>query len=199
MRGRKGSTDEGGVRSPLLVRWPGHIRPQTQVTKIAGAIDLLPTLAELAGIPLKSDKPVDGLSVALLLGTLQKTDSDRMIFSHWNGKVSVRTQDHRLDATGRLYDMVNDPGQQRDLAQDRPEIASKLTRALWRIGSKHCSPTSRKMTGPFRSVSASNPVLPSLLATACRTATCDEAPTHQIVPTSPTGQVLTIESPGMSR
>lgn len=131
MRGRKGSTDEGGVRSPLLVRWPGHIRPQTQVTKIAGAIDLLPTLAELAGIPVKSDKPVDGLSVApLLLGTPHKTDSDRMIFSHWNGKVSVRTQDHRLDAAGRLYDMVNDPGQQRDLAQDRSEVASKLTRAV---------------------------------------------------------------------
>ena len=50
MKGRKGSTDEGGVRSPLLVRWPGHVKPGTKVTQIAGAIDLLPTLAELAGV-----------------------------------------------------------------------------------------------------------------------------------------------------
>ncbi len=53
MRGRKGSTDEGGVRSPLLMRWPGHVRPGTKVTQIAGAIDLLPTLADLAGIPVR--------------------------------------------------------------------------------------------------------------------------------------------------
>ncbi len=51
MKGRKGSTDEGGVRSPLLIRWPGHIKPGTKIAQIAGAIDLLPTLAELAGVP----------------------------------------------------------------------------------------------------------------------------------------------------
>ena len=50
MRGRKGSTDEGGVRSPLLVRWPGHIKPGSKITQITGAIDLLPTLCELTGV-----------------------------------------------------------------------------------------------------------------------------------------------------
>src|SRR5262249_35498910 len=50
MKGRKGSTDEGGVRSPLLVRWPGRIRPDTRVAPIAAAIDLLPTLTDLAGV-----------------------------------------------------------------------------------------------------------------------------------------------------
>jgi len=50
MKGRKGSTDEGGVRSPCLIRWPQHISPGTRVPHIAGAIDLLPTLADLAGI-----------------------------------------------------------------------------------------------------------------------------------------------------
>ncbi len=48
MKGRKGSTDEGGVRSPLHVRWPAKIKAGTEVTQIAGAIDLLPTLADLA-------------------------------------------------------------------------------------------------------------------------------------------------------
>src|SRR5438034_3437221 len=69
MKGRKGSTDEGGVRAPLLVRWPGHIPPGTKITPIAGAIDLLPTLAELASVAVASQKPLDGRSLApLLLG-----------------------------------------------------------------------------------------------------------------------------------
>src|SRR5262249_19119179 len=54
MKGRKGSVDEGGVRAPLLLRWSGHIRGGQQVAEIAGAIDLLPTLAELAGVPIAS-------------------------------------------------------------------------------------------------------------------------------------------------
>jgi hypothetical protein len=133
MRGRKGSTDEGGVRSPLLIRWPGHVQPQTHVTTIAAAIDLLPTLADLAGIPVKSVKPLDGISIApQLLGTAFESRADRMIFSHWNGKVSVRTQDHRLDAAGRLYDMVRDPGQAKDLARERPDVATRLTQAVAR-------------------------------------------------------------------
>ncbi|WP_406700515.1 arylsulfatase [Singulisphaera sp. Ch08] len=133
MRGRKGSTDEGGVRSPLLIRWPGHIRPGTQVTKISAAIDLLPTLASLAGIPVKSDKPLDGIDVSsLLLGTPFEGQTDRLIFSHWNGNVSVRTQDYRLDATNRLYEMVRDPGQLHDATREHPEVASRLSQAVAR-------------------------------------------------------------------
>ncbi len=128
MKGSKASTDEGGVRSPLLMRWPGHIRPGTRVTPIAGAIDLLPTLAELAGVSTPAGRPLDGVSVAsLLLGTASAADwPDRTIFSHWNGRVSARTQQYRLDAAKHLYDMVRDPGQNEDIAQDQPEVAAKL-------------------------------------------------------------------------
>ena len=188
MRGRKGSTDEGGVRAPLLLRWPGHVPPGTRVATIAGAIDLLPTLAGLAGVPVAphADKPLDGtdLSPVVLGGAaarrpgrvtpgtrvapiadatdlpstiaglvrvpvvslpdkpLDGTDfspisrggaarlTDRRIFSHWNGKVSVRTQQYRLDASGRLYDMTADPGQHRDIARERPDVAADLSRAV---------------------------------------------------------------------
>ena len=67
MKGRKGSTDEGGVRVPCLVRWPGRIEPRTTVGRIAGAIDLLPTLSSMAGIPVRSEKPLDGLDLSPLL------------------------------------------------------------------------------------------------------------------------------------
>ena len=67
MKGRKGSTDEGGVRVPMLVRWPGQIKPGTKIEQIAGAIDLLPTLADMAGISLDKKTPLDGISLKPLL------------------------------------------------------------------------------------------------------------------------------------
>src|SRR5438034_9198867 len=63
MKGRKGSTDEGGVRAPFLIRWPGHIPAATRIRQIAGAIDLLPTLADLAQIPTTRAKPLAGVSL----------------------------------------------------------------------------------------------------------------------------------------
>lgn len=134
MKGRKASTDEGGVRSPLLIRWPGHVKPGTKVTQIAGAIDLLPTLAELAGVPVAGGVPLDGLSLTPLLLGRAAAWPDRLIFSHWGGAVSVRSHRHRLDNTGKLYDMVKDPGQQQDITRDEPEVAARLAEAVkgWR-------------------------------------------------------------------
>ena len=100
MKGRKGSTDEGGVRSPLLLRWPGTIKPGTRVTQIAAAIDLLPTLARLAGrAPRRRPAARRRQPRAAAPGQGRGRWPDRMIFCHWNGKVSVRTQ--RLPARRR--------------------------------------------------------------------------------------------------
>lgn len=129
-RGRKASTDEGGVRSPCLVRWPGQIRPGTRIAPIAGAIDLLPTLTELAGVPVGADKPLDGLSLAALLRGEPAEVKDRLIFSHWAGKVSVRSQQYRLDDGGRLYDMQADPGQRTDVSEQHPQVAQRLSAAV---------------------------------------------------------------------
>lgn len=129
MKGRKGSTDEGGVRSPLLVRWPGHIPAGTKITNIAGAIDLLPTLADLADVKVTETKPLDGQSQAQRLLGKQTDGPERPIFSHWAGKVSVRSQQHRLDQNGKLFDMTSDPGQQTDIAAEQPEVAKKLQAA----------------------------------------------------------------------
>lgn len=135
MRGTKGSTDEGGVRSPLLIRWPRRIPPGTRISRVAGTIDLLPTLAELAGVPVPADRPLDGRTlVPLLTGGPAAEWPDRPLFSHWNGKVGVRTQDWRLDDRGRLYEMNADPGQTRDVAATHPEVAGRLRQAVdgWR-------------------------------------------------------------------
>lgn len=129
MKGRKGSTDEGGVRAPFLFRWPGHIPAGQRIPQIAAAIDLLPTLADLAGIPVTSTKPLDGLSLKPLLLGAANDGSDRMIFSHWNGRVSVRTQRYRLDDAGHLFDMDTDPGQDHDISASTTDVAARLAKA----------------------------------------------------------------------
>jgi len=126
MKGRKGSTDEGGVRSPLLMRWPRNIPKGKQVSSITAAIDLLPTLADCAGIPVVSKKPLDGRSLKPLLFGQKGHWKERTIFSHWRGKVSARTQRYRLDHTGKLFDMVKDPGQRTDISQNQPDTVERL-------------------------------------------------------------------------
>ncbi|MFP6874152.1 MAG: arylsulfatase [Verrucomicrobiales bacterium] len=127
LRGKKGSTDEGGVRSPLFVRWPGKIRPGTRVKPVSAAIDLLPTLADLAGISVAGKKPLDGTSLKpLLFGGGGKGWPARTIFSHWKGRISARSDRYRLDHTGRLYDMAADPGQSADIAGKNPGVAGRL-------------------------------------------------------------------------
>ncbi len=131
MKGRKGSTDEGGVRSPFFIRWPGHIPAGRRIAQIAAAIDLLPTLADLAGVAIVGGKPLDGIRLTPLLAGDARADDwpDRMIFSHWAGRVSVRTQRYRLDDAGRLFDMEADPGQHRDIAAEKPDLAERLVQA----------------------------------------------------------------------
>ena len=130
MKGRKGSVDEGGLRVPFLMRWPGHIRPGTRIPNIAGAIDILPTLCELSGVKPDSTKPLDGKSLKpLLLG--ERVDwADRTIFSLQGKRMSARTQQYRLDAEGKLFDMIDDPGQTRDVAAERPAVAANMRQAM---------------------------------------------------------------------
>ncbi len=135
MKGVKASTDEGGVRSPLFVRWPSKIAAGTQVQNIASVIDLAPTLHALAGIKRVGEKPLDGRDLTPLLQRGLDADwAPRRIFNTWANHVSVRTQTHRLDNKGNLYDMVADPGQVTPIQDKEPGLAKELSLAVvaWR-------------------------------------------------------------------
>lgn len=129
MRGIKGSADEGGVRSPCFVRYPAKLRKGHVVTEIAGAVDLLPTLADLCGVKIKGGKPLDGVSLRALLRDDRVDWAPRLIFNQWGKATSVRSQTHRLDGKGRLYDMIKDPSQTTDISKKQPEIAKQLIAA----------------------------------------------------------------------
>ena len=135
MKGKKAMTDEGGVRSPLFIRWPGKIAAGTQIKPIAGAIDLSPTLHALAGVKRIGDKPLDGRDLSPLLNLGHDADwAPRHIFNSWANNISVRTQTHRLDNAGNLFDMIADPGQTTPIQAKEPDLAKELTAAVaaWR-------------------------------------------------------------------
>ena len=127
MKGRKGSTDEGGVRTPLFLRWPDQVDKGQRIEEVAAVTDLLPTLIDITGIVHDFSKPLDGISLKpLLLGGDQSWE-DRIIVNNWRERVSVRNQKFRLDHQGKLYDIENDRGQTIDVSDQFPEISAKLT------------------------------------------------------------------------
>jgi len=155
MKGRKGSTDEGGVRSVCHLRWPARLPAGHAVPQIAGAIDLLPTLTALARIPRVGAEPLDGFDLSPLLLRQNANWPDRMIFSAWSGNVGVRTPTHRYDNTGQLFDMSADPGQSKPVNEHEPALAAKLATAIgtWRrevYGPDHAAVAAKTRTAPKR-------------------------------------------------
>ncbi|MEM7011070.1 MAG: arylsulfatase, partial [Verrucomicrobiota bacterium] len=128
MKGKKGSTDEGGVRSPLLVRWPASIEKGKVVSRIGSSRDLLPTLADMAGIPVPTKNPLDGESMRswIVKGQSPEDGDEKRVISQWRDRVSIRTQTHRLDNQGKLFDLAKDPGQREDISKQFPDLTQQL-------------------------------------------------------------------------
>ncbi len=128
MKGKKGSTDEGGVRSPLHMKWPGRIPAGSRVERVASVIDLLPTLAGLCGIPCETTHPLDGIDLTGTVRGEQTEWEDRYILNHWRGRVSIRNQQYRLSHDGGLFDITSDRGQRTDLSDRLPEVKEEMIR-----------------------------------------------------------------------
>ena len=129
MKGRKGSTDEGGVRSPMIINWSGKIPKGKIINQIASGIDLLPTLKDLTGIKSQPKKPIDGISLQPLIMEKNPSWENRYIYNYWRGKLSLRNQNYRLDYQGQLFDMINDPSQTTDISIDRPQVVKEMLEA----------------------------------------------------------------------
>ena len=142
MRGRKRSLFEGGVRVPVLVRWPGHTKAGAKNDTTAfTAVDLLPTLCGTAGATLPPDYQGDGESLLAAFNGENKSRS-RPIFWQWFGKnaepdwwprLAVRDGDWKLvmmDDTKRveLHDLTHDRAEATDVSQDHPDIVARLSK-----------------------------------------------------------------------
>ena len=140
MRGGKTSTHEGGSRVPLFVRYPARFQEPKVIEQISSHIDLYPTLLELAGVEQPEGPPLDGVSLVPLLEGDTENWPERTLFTHnpidetnrYPG--AVRTQQYRLvrrsanpNRPWQLFDMQADPGEDHDLARERPELVKELS------------------------------------------------------------------------
>jgi len=137
MKGRKGSVDEGGLRVPFYIKWPGTIKPG-KTKQLAQDIDIMPTLLSLCDIDYEPVKPVDGIDLSGIIKSKEKP-FDRLIFSRQGNQVldncnsSVRNDRFRLVITRKdtlLYDMKDDPEQKTDISGIEPEATAHLLTEL---------------------------------------------------------------------
>lgn len=155
-RAGKGYVYEGGLREPLIIRWPGVIEAGKTIEAPVVLTDLVPTLLEAAGINLgKTVGPLDGVSLMPLLR--EGKAPSRSLFWHFPNYTNqggrpagaMRSENWKLienfeDNSLELYDLANDPSEQKDLAAKDPERAKKMQAELsaWRqrVGAQMCQP-----------------------------------------------------------
>ena len=139
---------EGGIRVPLIISLPGRVKAGRKVAEPVVSTDIYPTILELAGLPLRPQQHVDGVSLQpLLAGEKDSLDREAIYFHfphyhHINTmgpSGAVRMGDYKLIEvfeTGKveLYNLREDIGEQNDLSQKKPELTAKLKKMLhdWR-------------------------------------------------------------------
>ncbi len=157
LRYGKASAYEGGVRVPLIVRWPGQTKSASICDAPIITMDLFPTLVACAGLAVPSNSGssaagpgCDGISIVPLLNGSQTLTDRTELFWHYphhqhyqlGGATpysAIRSGDHKLiefhnDGHVELYHVRDDIGESKDLAKQQPELASQLHRRLqaWR-------------------------------------------------------------------
>jgi len=160
LRAGKGTTFEGGMRVPGLFRWPGQIPAGVVTDKVAGTVDLLPTLAAITGAKLP-DHAIDGHDISTLLRDPENSASphdEHGLFYYKNsrveglrmGKWKLRNAQPGNNAEPKLelYDLDADIGETTDVADKHPDVVKKMydfaeqydkdlqanKRPLWRAG-----------------------------------------------------------------
>jgi arylsulfatase A-like enzyme len=140
-KGKKGSVDEGGTRVPAFWRWPGVLKPGTDVDRVANHYDILPTFAAIVGGNPKQQDQLHGRSLVPLLKDANAPWEDRFRMFHkgrWGKDMAeqsrdrdfaVRNQRFRLVGRDELYDMENDPSQKTNVIADHPELAKEMNAA----------------------------------------------------------------------
>lgn len=146
LRGAKGWNYEGGIRVPLVVYWPGQIKPDSTSNALVTGTDFYPTLLDMIGMPTLPNQHVDGVS---FLPALRGKDHDRGAiywhFPHYSNHGyqspggAMRLGKYKLleyyeSGSVQLFDLEKDIGEQNDLSKAKPDVKAKLLKMLhqWR-------------------------------------------------------------------
>ncbi len=140
LRGYKRDLYEGGIREPMIAWWPGKIKAKSTSNLISAFWDVMPTLAELAGI--KAPENIDGISfLPTLLGQKGQRKHETMYweFHEMGGRQAIRKDNWKLvryqvldptKITTELYDLNADIGEENNVAEKHPEIVAELIQTM---------------------------------------------------------------------
>ena len=143
-RGFKGSLYEGGIRVPMVARWPGRIEPGTVTDHISAFWDVMPTIAEIAGVDVRAE--IDGVSFApVLFGETERQETHDYLyweFPAYGGQQAVRMgnwkavrqnmlrEDNPQPLKIELYNLTEDISEQHDVAPRHPELVRRFERIM---------------------------------------------------------------------
>jgi len=144
LRAGKGWLYEGGIREPMIVKWPGVVVAGSRSDHPVTSTDFYPTMLEMAGLPQRPGQHADGVSLVPLLkqtGSLERRD----LFWHYphygnqgaTPSAAVRRGDYKLieyfeDEQVELFDLARDIGEHHDLSAEMPEKVEELRDTLHR-------------------------------------------------------------------
>jgi len=139
LKGYKRDLYEGGIRVPMIAVWDGKIKPATETNHISAFWDVFPTLAEITGT--STPENIDGIS---FLPTLLGEEQVQHDYLYWEfhergGRKALRKGDWKLvnydvlkpeKTTTELYNLVDDPGEENNVAKEHPELVSELVELI---------------------------------------------------------------------
>ena len=151
MTGAKRSMNEGGIRVPMIVRWPGRIKAGSISSLPWYFPDVMPTLAELAGVMPEVPKDIDGISILpTLLGKGKQKKHEYLYWSMGKRKANAvrmgKWKGIRRANKMKLYDLSKDISEKNDLSAQYPDIAKKLISFMEKAWNK---PRSQKDGGKY--------------------------------------------------
>ncbi|MFI4852211.1 MAG: arylsulfatase [Gimesia chilikensis] len=139
LKGHKGTMYEGGLRVPFIASWPGKIAPGTTSDLQIGFWDILPTFAQVAGTKVPAGVDIDGISfVPTLLGKGTQKKHDYLYWEYTKGQIRSRALrmgdwkavQNRMNRPIELYNLSQDVGETKNLAQQHPEKVKQMTKAM---------------------------------------------------------------------
>lgn len=132
LRGRKGTTWEGGQRVPCIARWSGQLPPAALTREVMSAMDFLPTFARLAGTSEPEDRLIDGKDIFPCLRGEKASPHESFAYYIRDDLQAVRAGQWKLHLAvegkpvRHLFDLASDLGESRDLVSEQPEIVKRL-------------------------------------------------------------------------
>ena len=130
LRGRKGSTFEGGMRESTVVRWPGKIPAGQSNDELMTTMDLLPTFANLAGAKIPTDRVIDGKDIWRTMIGKATTPHETFFYHRGNTLAAVRSGKWKLHTKNgkptQLYDLQSDIGEKKNVIESQPDVVKTL-------------------------------------------------------------------------